>query len=97
MQIIKWSTYSLLSFPPFQKDLPICDPSQQECIARVAQEEHGCLVKCDGLYADVRHMEDANKLSDRVMYGDNRLLHMLKDGNFLFLYFNTFFLIFSCE
>ena len=87
------------NFPSFQQDLPICNPSQQGCVARVAEEDHGCLVKCDGLYADVRHMEEDNKISDRLVEGERRLLHMLQDGTYsLNLYFQTtLFLFCSCE
>ena len=71
-------------FFTFEQDVPLCDPSQQGCVARVAKEDHGCVVKCDGLYADVSRMEEANKIPDRVVEGERRLLHMLKDGDALF-------------
>ena len=49
-------------------------------MASAMQANHGCLVKCTGLYADVWYSEEDNKIPDMINDGDAKLLAMLKAG-----------------
>ena len=51
-------------------------------MASAMQANHGCLVKCTGLYADVRYSGEDNKIPDMITDGDAKLLAMLKVGKF---------------
>ena len=44
------------------------------------QANHGCLIQCTGLYADVWYSEEDNKIPDMINDGDAKLLAMLKVG-----------------
>ena len=49
-------------------------------MSKALEANHGCLVKCAGLYADVWYSEEDNKMPHKIDDGDARLLKMLKDG-----------------
>ena len=53
---------------------------EEACVSKSLEANHGCLVKCTGLYADVWYSEQDNKMPDKIDDGDARLLKMLKDG-----------------
>ena len=49
-------------------------------MASAMQENHGCLVRCTGLYADVWYSEEDNTIPDMINDGNAKLLAMLKVG-----------------
>ena len=51
------------------KDVTICGPEKDTCIANLTLKDKSCLVPCDGLYADVAD----NSLKQNVMKGKNPL------------------------
>ena len=55
-------------------------------MASAMQANHGCLVKCTGLYADVWYSEEDNKIPDMINDGNAKLLAMLKVGKFSIFY-----------
>ena len=62
------------------QDVSFCSPAEASCVATAMQGNHGCLVKCTGLYADVWYSEADNKITDTIKEGNAALLEMLKDG-----------------
>ena len=64
----------------FPQDVPFCSPAEESCVTRAMQANHGCLVKCTGLYADVWYAEEDNKIPDKINDGDAKLLALLKVG-----------------
>ena len=64
----------------FSQDVPVCSQAEESCVARAMQANHGCLVKCTGLYADVWHSEEDNKIHNMINDGNAKLLEMLKFG-----------------
>ena len=67
---------------PSPQHLPFCGPMEKTCVDNALNANHGCLVKCTGLYADVRYSEEDNKIPDMINDGDAKLLAMLKVGKF---------------
>ena len=55
---------------------------EEACVTKALKVNHGCQVKCTGLYADVWYAEEDNKIPDKIDDGNARLLNMLKDGEF---------------
>ena len=55
------------------------------CVTRALEVDHGCQVKCDGLYADVWYSEEDKQVPDKIENGDAALLNMLKDGELFYL------------
>ena len=53
---------------------------EEACVTKALEVNHGCQVKCTGLYADVWYSEEDNKLPDKIDDGNAMLLNMLKDG-----------------
>ena len=53
---------------------------EETCVANALNENHGCRIKCSGLYADVWYSEADNKITDTIKEGNAALLEMLKDG-----------------
>ena len=51
------------------KDVTVCGPEKDTCIANLTLKDKSCLVPCDGLYADVAD----NSLKQNVMKGKNPL------------------------
>ena len=70
--------------PHFSQGVPFCSPAEESCVASAMQANHGCLVKCTGLYADVRYSEEDNKIPDMINDGDAKLLALLKVGGLSF-------------
>ena len=54
---------------------------------KASEVDHGCQVKCTGLYADVWYSEEDTKLPDKIDGGNTMLLNMLKDGGKNNVYF----------
>ena len=72
-------------FPP--QNLRYCGPMDEECVEKASEVDHGCQVKCTGLYADVWYSEEDTKLPDKIDGGNTMLLNMLKDGGKNNVYF----------
>ena len=53
---------------------------EEVCVGKALEANHDCLMKCDGLYADVWYSEEDNKIPDQINGGDAALLQMLKEG-----------------
>ena len=69
---------------PIPQHLPLCGPMEEACVKNALNVNHGCLVECTGLYADVWYSEEDNKIPDMINEGNAKLLSMLKVGKHYF-------------
>ena len=67
---------------PLPQHLPFCGAMEEACLKKAMEVNHGCQVKCTGLYADVWYSEEDNKIPDKIDDGNARLLKMLENGEF---------------
>ena len=65
----------VISLQLFYKDLPYCLPIDWNCWNKNSSSEHGCILSCEGLYADINYVDDTKALE----LGNQRLSDLINE------------------